>query len=104
MYVFTMFRLLETSIADPDPDLKLKKKNNLAQIFKLIMLSNKTRFFYKRTKISECFLQICRSCHKETYPMKKMYLFTKLSLRSIPIGGTLDVTVLVHARLTGRVR
>ena len=48
MYIFTMFRLLETtqtSIADPDPDLKLKKKNNLAQIFKLIMLSNKTRFF-----------------------------------------------------------
>ena len=51
MYVFTMFRLLETSIADPDPDLKLKKKNNLAQIFKLIMLSNKTRsLFIKELK------------------------------------------------------
>ena len=52
MYVFTMFHLLETSTADPDPDLKLtKKKNNLAQIFKLIMLSNKTRsLFIKELK------------------------------------------------------
>ena len=51
MYVYTMFHLLETSIADPDPDLKLKKKNNLAQIFKLIMLSNKTRsLFIKELK------------------------------------------------------
>ena len=51
MYVFTMFHLLEISIADPDPDLKLKKKNNLAQIFKLIMLSNKTRsLFIKELK------------------------------------------------------